>query len=301
MPLRLIRQPPRYPSVVKRLTSLAALLFVTACNPGFALGGDEDGGAGGGGNNGGTGGGAGSCGIPAEVDAMLNANCRTCHGTVLSGAAPIHLVSYDDLVATSPQYPGVKEAERCLARIQDTMTPMPPGLPGVVPAAGIAALQTWVSAGEPKSTDCSAADAGMDPLNAPATCSSGAHYSFGEGPNMEPGNACIACHATSIEAPTYFVAGTVYPTGHEPSRCYGADVTGAVVIITGANGSSVTAPVNTYGNFYTRYSVQAPFHVKVRYNGKERAMVDAPPTGDCNSCHTQDGTMNAPGRITLPY
>jgi hypothetical protein len=36
------------------------------------------------------------------------------------------------------------------------------------------------------------------------------------------------------------------------------------------------------------------------YQGHERAMNAAPASGDCNTCHTQDGTMNAPGRIVLP-
>jgi hypothetical protein len=34
---------------------------------------------------------------------------------------------------------------------------------------------------------------------------------------------------------------------------------------------------------------------------KERAMVAAQTTGICNSCHTQDGTNLAPGRITVPF
>jgi hypothetical protein len=304
MPGCLIRQPRRYLSVVKHLTCVAGLLSLIACDPGFTVGGNDGGtggGSGGGGTNGGTGGGASMCGIPAQIDAMLNANCRSCHGTVLSSLAPIHLVTYDDLIADSPQYPGTKEAARALARIQDMTTPMPPGLPGVVSASDIAALQSWVNGGEPKSTDCTPADAGMDPINAGSTCTSGAYYTVGDGLSMEPGNACIACHAMYVGAPTYFVAGTVYPSGHEPSRCYGANVSGAQIVITGADGATETASVNLYGNFYTRYTVPAPFHVKLTYQGKERVMVDPPPSGDCNSCHTQDGAMNAPGRITLPW
>jgi predicted CXXCH cytochrome family protein len=29
-------------------------------------------------------------------------------------------------------------------------------------------------------------------------------------------------------------------------------------------------------------------------------MVTAQSSGDCNSCHSQNGSMNAPGRITVP-
>ncbi len=39
---------------------------------------------------------------------------------------------------------------------------------------------------------------------------------------------------------------------------------------------------------------------KVKQNGKERAMQAAQMSGDCNSCHTQDGLMSAPGRIVAP-
>jgi hypothetical protein len=46
--------------------------------------------------------------------------------------------------------------------------------------------------------------------------------------------------------------------------------------------------------------VVTPFHAKVTYMGRERAMATAQTSGDCNSCHTQNGTMSAPGRILLP-
>ena len=43
-----------------------------------------------------------------------------------------------------------------------------------------------------------------------------------------------------------------------------------------------------------------PIKAKVVANGKERAMKDAVPSGDCNSCHTVKGDSNAPGRIVAP-
>jgi hypothetical protein len=45
---------------------------------------------------------------------------------------------------------------------------------------------------------------------------------------------------------------------------------------------------------------------KVVSMGRERAMIESQTSGDCNSCHTQNGTtpvgatMKAPGRIVLP-
>jgi hypothetical protein len=38
----------------------------------------------------------------------------------------------------------------------------------------------------------------------------------------------------------------------------------------------------------------------VTYMGRERAMVTMQTSGDCNSCHTQNGANAAPGRIVLP-
>jgi hypothetical protein len=34
--------------------------------------------------------------------------------------------------------------------------------------------------------------------------------------------------------------------------------------------------------------------------GRERDMAATQTSGDCNVCHTQSGTMSAPGRIILP-
>jgi hypothetical protein len=44
----------------------------------------------------------------------------------------------------------------------------------------------------------------------------------------------------------------------------------------------------------------SPYKAKVTYMGRERAMVAAQTSGDCNSCHTQNGANSAPGRILLP-
>ena len=70
--------------------------------------------------------------------------------------------------------------------------------------------------------------------------------------------------------------------------------------ITDANGMTTTLPVNNVGNFYMRGQIARPFKAKVVVNGKERAMVLPQMVGQCNSCHTTDGTNLAPGRIMLP-
>jgi len=120
--------------------------------------------------------------------------------------------------------------------------------------------------------------------------------------DMNPGMACISCHAsTGGEAPIFTIAGTVYPTAHEPDGCYGAKgSTGVQVVITGADGKTLTLTPSGAGNFYSTTAVALPFQAKVLYMGRQGVMLEAQSTGDCNSCHTQTGTSAAPGRIVVP-
>ena len=138
-----------------------------------------------------------------------------------------------------------------------------------------------------------------DPFAADPVCTSGSFWTNGEGPTMRPGEACIACH-TAQRGPSFAVAGTVYPTAHEPDDCNGAS-SGAVVVITDAQGMVYELAVNAAGNFYLENATLAlPFTAKVVVNGVERAMSASQTSGDCNSCHTQQGASSAPGRIVLP-
>jgi hypothetical protein len=136
-------------------------------------------------------------------------------------------------------------------------------------------------------------------------CTSNTFWTNGDrgSASMHPGNACITCHASNSKAPNLTIAGTVYPTSHEPNDCNGAKGTGnsITVVVTDATGKQLSPiVVNSVGNFYSTTAVAAPFHVKVVSNGKENAMMEAPPNGDCGSCHTQQGANNAPGRIVVP-
>ncbi|HUJ58624.1 MAG TPA: hypothetical protein VLX92_09030 [Kofleriaceae bacterium] len=144
---------------------------------------------------------------------------------------------------------------------------------------------------------------GNDPLGAAPTCTSGSYWSGGNdgSTRMHPGEACIACHTARTggdDAPAFTIAGTVYPTGHEPDDCNGA--TGATIVITDANGAMFSLTPNSAGNFTSTKAVALPIHAKVVVGTTERAMAAAQTSGDCNSCHTQDGANAAPGRITLP-
>jgi hypothetical protein len=149
------------------------------------------------------------------------------------------------------------------------------------------------------SADSSTIVDGVD-FGTPTTCTSGATWTRGDrgSSSMHPGAACIACHTTA-RAPTFTLAGTVYPSGHEPDDCNGL-AGGASVVVTDAKGKVVTLTVNAAGNFYSATAITPPYSAKVVKGGVERAMVATQKTGDCNSCHTVDGTNDAPGRIVSP-
>ena len=118
--------------------------------------------------------------------------------------------------------------------------------------------------------------------------------------NMTPGRACIACHAQNPESPHFSVAGTVYPTLHEPDDCMAPPASGATVVVTGADAVEISMPVRSTGNFFSSAHVAAPFTAKITYQGKERAAQHPHTEGDCNVCHSATGSSGAPGRLLLP-
>jgi hypothetical protein len=136
---------------------------------------------------------------------------------------------------------------------------------------------------------------GSDPLNAASKCTSNQKWSGANGLTMRPGENCVNCH-------TFTIAGTVFPSGHEPNDCNGQNG-GINVVITDKNGKVTTLPINNVGNFETTAAIATPFTAKVvnTATGKERAMTSSQTVGACNSCHTQTGMNSAPGRITVPF
>jgi hypothetical protein len=105
-----------------------------------------------------------------------------------------------------------------------------------------------------------------------------------------------------MNGPDFSVAGTVYPTAHEPNDCNGVNgsTTPTTVVITDTNNQTYKLPVNSAGNFYSTSNIATPYAAKVVQGTKERAMVQHQTSGDCNSCHTVSGANGAPGRIMAP-
>lgn len=135
--------------------------------------------------------------------------------------------------------------------------------------------------------------AGTGGASTAVVCSSNVQWNGSTGPNMRPGVSCRGCHS-------YVIAGTVYPTLHEPTNCNGTNASSLRVIITGANGATLTLTPNSAGNFFSNTSVATPFTARVMSSAGTRMMGPSQTSGDCNSCHTQNGANGAPGRIMAP-
>jgi hypothetical protein len=308
------------------LLALLAVAGVAGCQgvTGLSfLGEGSDGGSGGGGTVVGGGGGGGSpdaggggspggggasdggivVDVPCDVYTVLSTYCWTCHGPTPTNGAPQSLVTLAQLQAPSPSYSTQSNGERAVVRMADATAPMPPAGNPAPTAADQATVAAWVDAGMPTgscATDAGFPDAGPpDPLNAAPTCTSGQSYTSGQSSTMEPGVACISCHQSS-GGPHFTVAGTVFPTGHEPDKCDAPASSGAVVTVTDSAGVTASFTANSVGNFSGNASLTFPITAVVSFNGKTRAMTTAVPSGDCNSCHTQTGANGAPGRVTLP-
>jgi mono/diheme cytochrome c family protein len=238
--------------------------------------------------------------LPCAVRDFLENNCSTCHGAARRGGVPA-MMTRADLLAPSSVMAGQNIAQRAVVRLMDSMAPMPPG--GVLPAATQQPFVAWVQAGAPAET-CGAGPA-TGPFAVPPQCSTGTMWTRGNrgSDNMNPGQACISCHTPDPEAPGFSIAGTVYQTGHEPNNCNGggpANSDPITVEITDANGRVINLTPFVSGNFYLEAPVALPYRARVLYQGRARAMVAPQTSGDCNACHTQAGTMGAPGRVVLP-
>lgn len=292
---------------MRRLLS-SLLVLATACALGDYSGtvaGNANGGRDGG--SGGGGGGTVSGDLPCDVATLLSTQCTSCHGSPPSAGAPMALNSLASLTAAAAGFPGQTNAQRSLVRMKDASSPMPPGTGVTVPAADIAAFSAWVSAGTPAGSCAPAVDPAF---SAPPQCSSNSYWTQGDNGSsrMRPGLACISCHRANPGAPQFAIAGTVFPTGHEYDNCNGAGASGATVTVTDKNGAARAFIANAAGNFYGSASAGwpvFPITATVSFNGKTRSMATAVSTGDCNACHTQNGTAVGgipapPGRIALP-
>jgi len=207
------------------------------------------------------------------------------------------MTTYEQLMAPSMSAPSLTVAQLSVQRMKDANAPMPPGGGS---ASDIAVLEAWLAAGAPAGT-CTTPVAGNGSYGGPSVCTSGTFWTGGdeESSSMHPGAACVSCHSQRGEGPRG-IAGTVFPTAHEPDDCNGTPGTGITVVITDATGKEFSLRVNGAGNFYSKGRIASPYTARVVSGSKTRVMKTPQTSGDCNSCHSEGGTSGAPGRIIAP-
>ena len=189
-----------------------------------------------------------------------------------------------------------------LVRLSAPTKPMPPAGAPAATSAEVATFGAWVDAGMPLGS-CGS----IDPTGGQPTCATNSYWTQGnrESSDMNPGLACLACHASSGERDkSYVFSGTVFPAFHEKDQCSARPPSGVRVEIYDKNGALVLAmtPQPFSGNFHssTSVSVALPYTAKVVANGRISEMTTPQTNGDCNGCHTVQGTNGAYGRIVWP-
>jgi hypothetical protein len=112
------------------------------------------------------GGTSGSSSLPCDVDAVLAANCRTCHTQPPQFGAPMPLVTWDDTQSAAKEVAGEKVYQRIGERIHDNANPMPPSPNPRLSASDTATLDAWIAAGAPKRTGGSCSNPPPPPIDA---------------------------------------------------------------------------------------------------------------------------------------
>ncbi|WP_437805980.1 peptidylglycine alpha-amidating monooxygenase [Sorangium sp. So ce1078] len=100
-----------------------------------------------------------SAALPCDVDSVLAASCRQCHGASPKFGAPAPLVTREDLLAPAVSDPSKRMIDLVTTRIHDERRPMPPT--GRLSETELAILDGWAAAGTPAgSSKCEATGQG---------------------------------------------------------------------------------------------------------------------------------------------
>lgn len=247
--------------------------------------------------------------VPCDVSTVIGGKCISCHGSPPAGGAPMSLTSAAELKAPSASDPNKTMAQVSVERMKAGTMP-----PGGGATGDTAALEAWIADGYPAGDCTSTGDGGGGGYPGPAVCTNGkgATSQTNADPEMVPGRACIACHTKNApdEDKTFWVAGTVFPTGREGDDCKGVpSSSGVTVVITDKNGTVHTLTPNAAGNFALGHvagkfpgtaSFAYPYTAVVKDAKGSRAMGAPQTSGDCNSCHGEPPSQGAPGRIVVP-
>lgn len=238
--------------------------------------------------------------LPCDVRQVVEEICTSCHASPVAAGATMPLLSRHDFLAIYADS-GKTIGERSLERMKLAAAPMPPLSEPPASAKQISVFEQWVMAGMPAGS-CGAISA--KPMQ--TTCASGKFWD----PNatatvqMNPGTACRTCHKTQASDYNYFFMGTVFPAFYEKDLCMSPPPAGAKVEILDETGKvTMTLTPNAAGNFMSSSvvaGVPIPYTARLVANGLTRSMNGLQSDGDCNKCHTEQGTDGAPGRLVWP-
>ncbi len=233
--------------------------------------------------------------LPCDVVSVMTNSCVSCHSSPPQNGAHVPLLTLTDFTALAPNDSSQTIGLLSLIRMQATDGAMPPPPASPASASDIATMTAWVYAGLlPMSCTAGA--------TAPTTCASNSHWNEGDHgtPVMNPGLSCVACHTSQRVNEIFTVAGTVFADQHAEDLCNGGTQSGGQVRIIGADGKTTTLQVNSAGNFYSFGAIARPYTAQTVVNGVSRTMSSPQTAADCNSCHTEQGSAGAPGRIMWP-
>lgn len=243
-------------------------------------------------------------GLPCDVRAVLENACTQCHSSPTTSSAPESLVSLADFHVPS-SIATQTIAVRAEARLHDPTMPMPPLSEPPLSERQLAILDAWLTAGAPGGSCGTIPSRFVQPI-----CTSGILWGGTNGELMSSGKRCGNCHTTEAPAFTFYFMGTAFPTLHEEDDCQDRPPPDARVEILDANGAvTMTLYPNLAGNFMSSSldaRVPLPYTARLYANGLDRAMVTTQTSGDCNVCHTDQGTTtiiggpDAPGRLIWP-
>jgi hypothetical protein len=106
----------------------------------------------------------------------------------------------------------------------------------------------------------------------------------GAGPDMRPGENCLACHGFSA-------AGTVFEAS-------GAGASGVTVefFTAGTNTLRTSVVTSGSGNFHTSAALPGSFDIKLVRGAAAPKLMSPAPSGACNTCHAPGGQ----GHILAP-
>jgi hypothetical protein len=85
--------------------------------------------------------------LPADVQAVVDSNCRRCHGEAPSFGAPMSIVTYEAMHARAVTRPDLFVYQLVGERIHDVTRPMPPT--GLLSESERAILDAWIAKGAP--------------------------------------------------------------------------------------------------------------------------------------------------------